>query len=112
MSQLDFADQPAQKKKPIGLPVDPLVLANSPLPTRKEEKKGARPALDPLAIYPRKDGARTVGVSEITLIRAYDNGHLKAFRVGRRVLHSGQHLLDWLAAGGKTSVQPKRGGAR
>jgi hypothetical protein len=27
---------------------------------------------------------------------------LKAYRIGRRVIHSGQHLLDWLNNGGKT----------
>jgi hypothetical protein len=74
------------------------------------EKKDIRPALNPQAIYSRQDGARTAGVSVITFIRAYDAGHLKAFRAGTRVLHSGQQILDWLAAGGKTGARGPKGG--
>ena len=63
----------------------------------------SRPALDPRKIYSRAEAALTVGVAPITLIRAYDNGHLQAYRLGRKVAHSGQHLLDWLNQGGLTS---------
>ena len=53
-------------------------------------------------IYGRIEAAKALGVAPITIIRAHEGGHLKAYRVGRRVLHSGQHLLDWLEAGGRT----------
>jgi len=66
------------------------------------KKNVARPLLEPQRNYDRAEGARAVGCSVITLIRAYDSGHLKAYRVGRRVLHSGQHLIDWLESGGRT----------
>lgn len=63
-----------------------------------------RPTLDPSRNYTRAEAALAVGVAPISLFRAFDAGHLNAFRVGRRVIHSGQQLLDWLAAGGKTST--------
>lgn len=62
-----------------------------------------RPPIEQNRIYTREEAARTVGCSIITLIRAKDSGHLEAYQVGRRVLHSGNHLLLWLENGGKTS---------
>lgn len=76
---------------------------------RPKRKQTQRPPVEPNRIYPRKEAAFAVGVATITLIRAYDSGYLKAYRVGRRLLHSGQHLIDWLDAGGKTGW--KKGGA-
>lgn len=61
-----------------------------------------RPAIEPLKNYTREEAAKVVPCAQITLIRAYDNGFLSFYRVGRRILHSGQHLIDWLEAGGKT----------
>lgn len=69
----------------------------------RAKKNTQRPILDPRRIYPRPEAALATGVAVITLIRAYDSGHLAAYRAGRRVLHSGQHLIDWLEGGGKTS---------
>ncbi len=61
-----------------------------------------RPAIEPLKNYPRPEAARVVPCAVITLIRAYEAGHLSAYRVGRKILHSGQHLIAWLEAGGRT----------
>lgn len=61
-----------------------------------------RPIIEPTRNYNRKEAALACAVAEITLFRAYDSERLKAYRVGSRVLHSGQHLLDWLEAGGRT----------
>lgn len=65
-------------------------------------KSQPRPTIEPSRNYNRQEAALACDVSEITLFRAYDSGNLKAYRVGQRVLHSGQHLLDWLEAGGRT----------
>ncbi len=72
------------------------------------KKRRVRPLIEPLRNYDRAEGAAAVGCSVITLIRAYDGGHLKAYRVGRRLFHSGQHLIDWMEAGGKTSSAASR----
>lgn len=69
----------------------------------KRTKAVARPSLVADRIFSRSEAALATGVAEITLIRALEAGHLHAYRAGRRILHSGQHLLDWLEAGGKTS---------
>jgi hypothetical protein len=83
--------------------------------SRKITKSKPRPAIEPTRLYDRNEAAHICGVSWPTLFRAYDNGHLKAYRVGARVQHSGQHLLDWLEAGGKTGrtaedVRREKGG--
>src|SRR5262245_20833601 len=74
--------------------------------TKKKSRKitpaRQRPPIEPTAIYSRRWAAEAVGVSEITLFRAYDSGNLKGYRVGSRVSHSGQHLIDWMESGGKT----------
>lgn len=62
-----------------------------------------RPTIELNRNYNRREAALAVGCSVITLIRAYDSGHLKAYRVGRRILHSGAHLIEWMEAGGKTA---------
>lgn len=62
-----------------------------------------RPLLESSRNYPVAEAALAAGVSNPTIWRALDCGHLKCYRIGRRVIVSGQHLLDWLAAGGKTS---------
>ncbi len=65
-------------------------------------KNLARPVIEPGKLYNRREAALACGVSQITMFRAYDSGNLKAYRAGARLQHSGQHLLDWLEAGGKT----------
>jgi hypothetical protein len=70
--------------------------------SRKPAKRQARPAIEPTRLYNRSEAAIACGVAGITLWRAYSNGTLKAYRVGSRVSHSGQHLLDWLESGGRT----------
>ncbi len=67
--------------------------------TKKEE---ARQPIELRKNYTRAEAAKVVPCAPITLIRAYYAGHLSAYRVGRNILHSGQHLIDWLEAGGKT----------
>jgi hypothetical protein len=77
--------------------------------TRRKAKKAkthtriTRPRLDPERVYSRAEAALTLGVSNITLIRARDAGELQELRAGCRVLHTGQNLIDWLAAGGRTA---------
>src|SRR5262245_7998464 len=70
--------------------------------TARKKAVKARPPIDPMTNYDRYEAAELVGVAWQTPFRAYDNGHLGAYRVGARVLHSGQHLLDWLQNGGRT----------
>lgn len=85
---------------------------------RKTNRKDTlnRPAIEPLKNYPRPEAAKVVPCAVITLIRAFEAGHLSAYRVGRNVVHSGQQLIDWLEAGGKTgrvgNQIPQEGGAR
>jgi hypothetical protein len=76
---------------------------------RSRKVNGRRPPILPTAIYSRSDAAYVLDCSEITLLRAYGAGHLSGYKQGRYVKHSGQHLMDWLEAGGKTgwSKQPK-----
>lgn len=63
-----------------------------------------RPLLEPLRNYTVPEAARAVGVAAITIWRALESGHLKYYRVGRRVIcNGGQHLIPWLEAGGKTN---------
>jgi len=42
------------------------------------------------------EAALATGVAYITIVRAQERGQLACYKVGRRVLHSGQHLIDWL----------------
>jgi hypothetical protein len=76
-------------------------------PTPKKKKpapklNGTRQPILATAIYSRPEAAQVAGCAIITLIRAYSAGHLAGYRQGRLIKHSGQHLLDWLEAGGKT----------
>lgn len=61
-----------------------------------------RPVIEENRIYTRPEAAQACGVHVITLVRAYGNGNLKAYRIGRRVVHSGKHLRLWLESGGCT----------
>jgi excisionase family DNA binding protein len=70
--------------------------------SRKAVSVHSRPQLDPLKNYSVPEAALTMGVSPITVWRAIYSENLKHYRVGRRVLVSGQHLLDWRDAGGRT----------
>lgn len=58
-------------------------------------------------IYERREAAQAARCAVITLVRAYDSGNLGAYRIGRSIKHSGQHLLDWLESGGKTGWHRK-----
>jgi hypothetical protein len=58
--------------------------------------------LEPARLHNRGEASLVVGVARITLIRAFNSGHLAGYRVGTRVLHTGQQLLDWLNSGGHT----------
>lgn len=62
------------------------------------------------ALYSRAEASDLTGVAQITLIRATDAGHLKSYRVGRRVIYSGSQILNWLEEGGKTAA--RRGGSK
>jgi hypothetical protein len=84
-------------------------LGNQPLSKKterliRESRKTPteRQPIEPLRNYTRAEAARVVPCAEITLIRAWEGGFLNCYRVGRKILHSGQHLIDWLEAGGKT----------
>lgn len=70
--------------------------------TKPRKPDGRRQPILPTAIYSRPQAAAVAGCAVITLIRAYSAGHLIGYRQGRLIKHSGQHLLDWLEAGGKT----------
>lgn len=73
------------------------------LKKRKRTSIKRRPSIEQNRNYDRPEAALACGCAVISLIRAYDAGHLKAYRIGRRVVHSGMHLLAWLEAGGKTA---------
>ena len=62
-----------------------------------------RPEVLPACNYTVSEAALAAGVSNPTIWRALDGKNLKCFRVGRRVIIGGQHLLDWLDSGGKTT---------
>ena len=66
------------------------------------KNNGRRQPIHPTAIYSRIEAASMVGCSAVTLIRAYAAGYLSGYRQGRLIKHSGKHLLDWLASGGRT----------
>lgn len=66
-----------------------------------------RPSLQADKIYNRAESALACGVAYLTIVRAKERGELDCFRVGRRVLHSGQHLLDWLVSKEEKAVTAK-----
>jgi len=66
---------------------------------RPTEINLTRPVIEPTRIYSRREAAMVTGVSVITIIREKKRGRLAYHQQGRRVLHSGQHLLDWLKKG-------------
>jgi hypothetical protein len=70
-----------------------------------------RPLLEPNRNYPVQEAAAAIGCAAITVRRALDNGYLQCFRVGRRIIVNGQHLINWLNAGGKTGHGAKGGEA-
>lgn len=74
-----------------------------------------RPVIEPNRKYDRRESVLACGAGINTIVRAFENGYLKAYRIGRCVMHSGQHLLDWLGSGGKTGCHKtpeEKGGAR
>jgi hypothetical protein len=68
----------------------------------------ARPSIELDRNYRRPEAASAAGCSTITIIRAFSNGHLQGYRIGKLVIHSGAQLLAWLEAGGKTGVKGGR----
>ena len=70
---------------------------------RLTSRKQPHIALEPASVYTRKEAAQGVRVSESTLVRAYQAGHLQAHAVGNRIRHTGEQLLDWLKRGGRTT---------
>ena len=75
----------------------------SPL-SKTQHRENERPLLEPFRNYTVPEAAMAIGVASITIWRALESGHLKCYRVGRRVIcNGGQHLIPWLEAGGKTS---------
>ena len=69
---------------------------------RHRRSKKQRPPLIAETMYSRREAVEVTGLSLITIIRAYEHGHLQVSRVGSRVLIRGQQLLNWMADGGKT----------
>ena len=70
--------------------------------TKKVVQPTYRPTLETSRNYPVKEGALCVGVSVATIWRAIQAGRLKTYRVGSRVIISGEQLKNWLESGGKT----------
>jgi len=82
---------------------------------RKSRQRGAaanklplHPALDPQRNYSRREAIAAVGISKSTLIRAIRSEELGYYQIGRRVLHSGSHLIDWM----KRREHPAKGGSQ
>jgi hypothetical protein len=77
-------------------------------PKRRKYKPAQKPPQPPIRgieanrNYREKEAALASNCSKFTIRRARENDHLKFYRCGRLILYSGQHLLDWLEAGGKT----------
>jgi hypothetical protein len=57
--------------------------------------------IDPDAIYDDNLLFAVLGVSSNALARARRDGKLRFTRQGRRILHLGQWVLDWLTADSK-----------
>jgi hypothetical protein len=66
-------------------------------------KRAERQTLEPKRFYSRRDLHAVTGAHPMTFLRAYRRGHLEGHTVGRLVFHTGEQVLAWLAAGGKTS---------
>ncbi len=45
-----------------------------------------------------KEAAERLGVSRITLLRAREDGRIRFFQIGRRVLYGDEHLREFLAS--------------
>lgn len=72
--------------------------------TRKpKSKQPERQHLEPTRIYSRKDLAAIFGAHPITFLRAYRRDHLEGCTVGRLVFHTGEQVMRWLEAGGRTA---------
>lgn len=69
---------------------------------RAKSRPQPRPTIEPTRLYSRAEAALAVGCAVVTIIRADDRGHLLGYRVGRRRQYSGEQLMAWLAAGGRT----------
>jgi ribosomal protein S19 len=65
-------------------------------PTTVIKTQATRPPIIPERIYNRSEAALAVGCSYVHVVRAKNSGKLGCYVQGRRVLHSGEHLLSWL----------------
>jgi hypothetical protein len=70
---------------------------------KPKSKKTERQRLEPTRLYSRKDLADIFGAHSITSLRAHRRQHLEGYTVGRLVFHTGEQVLAWLNAGGKTA---------
>lgn len=91
------------------IPEDASEAIRKPRRPRKSSRKPGlkpkikRPTLEPNRIYIFSEAALACGCSRSTIVRARDSGNLQDLRVGGKVIFSGEALLAWLNAGGKTS---------
>jgi hypothetical protein len=69
---------------------------------RTKSRRQPRPTIEPSRLYSRAEAALAIGCAVITIIRADERGHLLGYRVGRRRQYSGEQLMAWLSAGGRT----------
>lgn len=65
--------------------------------------KTRRPSLVPDRMYTWAEAALACGCSKSTIIRARDSKNLAELRSGNKIIFSGEALLSWLNAGGKTA---------
>ena len=100
-TKLNEADE---EKRENPLSISSAIDSSQALVSPIKRPKNDRPLLEPFRNYTVPEAARAIGVAAITIWRALESGHLKCYRVGRRVIcNGGQHLIPWLEAGGKTS---------
>jgi excisionase family DNA binding protein len=70
---------------------------NTELGINQEANSGQIAALPKLG-YSVREAEKITGLGRTTLWKAIDEGRLKCFRVGRRVLFSEDHLRSFLAS--------------
>jgi len=83
-----------------------------PESSRKSQKGAAgklpdRPSLDPRRNYSRQEAILVCGISKSALARALSSRELGCYRIRRRVIISGRHLLIWM----RRREQKAKGGA-
>ena len=73
-------------------------MRSKPYFTKSDLIAEERPPIHATAVYDTNQAAAIIGIAPITLRRAMDTGEIRHLEIGRRVLFTGAHLLDWLAA--------------